>query len=437
MFLEFDPLAVFCFIAAGVLILWIAKHEFGSYAAPAGIYGSLWCFSLAFFYLGIAPFYKLQIQTIFVFGGTTVLFLLGAIVAKGQTRAKNAMPRHMQAENLPGSAQLHLLVYALFGLGIVGVVAYYSRLNQVIGIESLWLNPVRVRFEESAGELRRLGWINSARSFLTPCFVLAVMYLSLPNHKPRRLIWVAAVMSFLLLAPTPGRTPIVAMVVWAILARVYLAVSLGQKISTKRYAVWLLVFSSLCVVYFLATTNLLGKAADSEAGAGAADIAEYTVSSFPAFQVMMRAPEMFAQPTSLTFGVVSRILNEVDPNRFSYPEYVQPFVDVPRSTNLYTYLDAFFLDFGLLGVFLFPFILGLLATSLYLSMRKSPSVIKVYVASLFGLCIVGSTGVNIFGNFQTWLWILGTIAVGSLITLFARQRSCVKSLSRRTSADAL
>ena len=434
MFVEFDPLAVFWFIVAGIVTLRIAKHAFGSYAAPVGIYGSLWCFSLAFFYLGISQFYTLRIETILVFGGTTLLFILGAIVAKGQGRGK-AMSQFMKTEKLPGSAQLHLLVYALFGLGIVGVLTYYWRLNEIIGIESLWLDPVRVRFEESAGELSRIGWINAARSFLIPCFVLAVMYLSLLNHKSRRLMWIAAVMSFLLLVPSSGRTTIMTMVVWAILARVYLPVSSAQKISTKRYAVWFLVISSLCVVYFLATTNLLGKAVDSEAGM--ADIAHYTSSSFPAFQVMVRAPEMFAQHTSLTFGMVSRILNEIDPSSFSYPDYVQATVDVPGSTNTYTYLDAFFLDFGWLGVFLFPFVLGLLTTRLYLSMRRSPSVIKVYVASLFGLCIVESTGVNRFGNFSTWLWILGTIAVASLITRFARQRSGVRSFSRRISADAL
>jgi oligosaccharide repeat unit polymerase len=416
MFVKFDPLAVFWFIVAGIVILRIAKHAFGSYAAPVGIYGSLWCFSLAFFYLGLSEFYTLRIETILVFGVTTLQFLLGAVIGKDQTRGKSAMSHHTQSENLPGSAQLHLSVYALFGLGILGVLAYYLRLNQVIGIESLWLDPVRVRFEESAGDLSRIGWINAARSFLIPSFVLAVMYLSLRNQKPRRLVWVAAVISFLLMVPSSGRTTIMTMVVWAILARVYLAVSLAQKISTKWYAVWLLVISSVCVVYFLTTTNLLGKAVDSEAGL--ADIAVYTSSSFPAFQEMVREPKTFAQGASLTFGMVSRILNEIDPASFSYPEYVQPTVDVPISTNVYTYLDAFFLDFGWLGVFLFPFVLGLLTTRLYESMRSSPSVIKVYVASLFGLCIVESTGVNRFGNFSTWLWIIGTITLSSLITRF-------------------
>jgi oligosaccharide repeat unit polymerase len=183
-----------------------------------------------------------------------------------------------------------------------------------------------------------------------------------------------------------------------------------------------LLVSALFLAYFLLTTNRLQKSVTGQAGL--ADVGLYTVSSFPAFQEMLRSPGQFVQSSSLTFGFVSRVLNEIDPVVFAYPEYVRPPVYIPTSTNVFTYLDAFFLDFGMPGVYLFPFLYGLLTSALFLAMRAAPSIGKVYVAALFGLCIIQSAGVNRFGTFGIWLWVLAPLALNRLLPLaFPRQFS--------------
>jgi oligosaccharide repeat unit polymerase len=404
MLVEFNLWVVALFFISGLTILWFSKHIFKSYLAPLGIYGALWLFSLAFFHLGVARFYALEGSTILIFLCTMALFILGSIAASGLFYHINIRPSRLQSDNIKGTIRLRVIVYIIFVVGVFGTIVYYYRLHNLIGIESIWSDPIKVRTEESFGALSRPGWIGLARSLLIPCFVLAIISLSLPEYKRFKSMWFVAFTSIVLLLPSSGRTPFGTMILWAMIANVYIRNSTGQKTSfmkyVKRFGIIIIIF----IAYFFITTNMLQKAIDQEAGVG--DIAVYTVSSFPAFQEMLKYPEQFAVDTSLTFGMVSRVLHEIDPEVISYPEYVQPFVYIPTATNVYTYIDAFYLDFGWIGVIIFPYVIGFMSTVIYLYMLNKPSINNIYISSLIGLLITQSTGVNRFGNILTWIWII-------------------------------
>jgi len=200
---------------------------------------------------------------------------------------------------------------------------------------------------------------------------------------------------------------------------------MGESILFRKYIPVVLMVAVLFAVYFTVTNNVLQKnlstSSDSITGdnlSGMPEIVHYMVSGFPAFEMLTKTSRGASSETSLTFGFLSRLLNEIDSDYFAYPDYVQPTVFVPLPTNIYTYLDVYYLDFGWLGVAIFPFLLGLVASSLFLWMLRAPSVTKLYIVSFMGLCIFQSGGVNRFGSFQTWVWIALPLLIVKMPSLF-------------------
>jgi oligosaccharide repeat unit polymerase len=235
------------------------------------------------------------------------------------------------------------------------------------------------------------------------------------------------------LATSSGRTLVVTLGLCSGFSVIYVAQNIGEPISFRKYGLPILAGSVVFFAYFVTTTSLLHKWVSyvyltkvashlPDALIGLADLTHYLVGGFPAFQSLINSSQEANQCVSLTFGVLSRIMHEIDPSLFGYPDYVQPFVFVPTPTNVYTYLDAFYHDFGWIGIAIFPFLIGLVTTTLYLWMRRSPSIMKVYVVSLMGLCIFQSTGVNTFGTFQTWVWIVFPLGLLKLLALLSRQQ---------------
>ena len=68
---------------------------------------------------------------------------------------------------------------------------------------------------------------------------------------------------------------------------------------------------------------------------------------------------------------------------------------VPYPTNVYTFLDAFALDFGIIGIILGPFAMGIGMAWVYnrLRMRVTYSLVLLYGLCVYTCCIA------ILGNF--------------------------------------
>ncbi len=417
MYVDFDLLAILAFWVGGVVLARFSRTVFGSYFAPASLYTILWMFSLGLYYVGLERFYALTADTIIVFLSALLMFIFGSVIAKMLTDKHQASRPVETPRRLKPEPYLPIVIYLLFLVGLLGSILYYVQFDRLIGIDSLWLAPALVRYEDSLGELQHIGLIGVLRSFVVPSFALAIIYIRVNSQRRNRIMWAVAAAAFLLSVPSSARTTIAMEIVWAGLAWIYVSQSCQQRLATVRAALVLAVVPVLLLAYFLVTTNLQQKAIEEQAGVP--DVAVYTVSSFPAFQVMVQSPAAFDPGTSLSFGAVSRVLNELDPEHYVYPDYVQPYVNVPMPTNIYTYLDALFLDFGWFGVVIGPFILGLFITLIYLSMMRTPTVSKIYVASLMGYCIIQTTTAYRFGTFQTWSWILLPIGLIKLGEMFA------------------
>ena len=78
-----------------------------------------------------------------------------------------------------------------------------------------------------------------------------------------------------------------------------------------------------------------------------------------------------------TFFPIARFLYAIDALKQRPEEANMDFYLVPIPYNTYTYLFAFYEDFGLAGVLFFPFLLGYLETRLYLSMKAQTTLFSI------------------------------------------------------------
>jgi oligosaccharide repeat unit polymerase len=399
---ELNFAAFLLFSAMAAVSMKIAKDLFGSFFAPPGLFGAVWFGSLAVYYTGIVPYYTLSFSSVFVFIATTLVFLCGCIVGKplyGLRIAQEIDP--IAPSPVGGLRHADKLICIVFAVSVIGSISYYLLMHQSIGIDSLWRDPISVRYEEAYGRLRHAGWGGVARAFLIPCCVLCAIYLKIKGREAPKRVWAILVMCYLLLLPSSGRTNIGTAIVASFLGIQYLNMGKSRCLSFKAIALPAMVFLAF-VGYFLYTTNALDKSVTGKAGM--ADLSFYLVSGLPAFQQMVQFPDGYSGSGHLTFGVVARALHAINPENITKPDYIRPMTTIPFFTNIYTYLDSLFLEYGWIGVFVYPFLLGLALSYLYFSLHDKPGVIKTFVNAMLGTAIVQSLSGNRFGASGIWMW---------------------------------
>ena len=412
-----DLFLTIAFAYAGLGALGLSIALFRTTTAPLGLYLGLWCASLAALHLRLVILDPLVTSTFAIYTGTMLMFSAGCIAVRVLTPA--GPPRQVGssskwAEETP---VLYRAVVLMFIVSMVGTLIYYRRVHAVIGIATLWEAPGQLRYEEVYGALRHAGAVGFLRGFAVPTAVLALIYLSLPKAPLKFRVAFIAIVSFAAVLPSTGRTVVFTVVFWAILAVVYTRTSVVGYIKLRiRTAAVLLGVATLTVTYFLVTSALLLKNVDvtnfpypNRLPAGWIALADpylYGVAPLVGFQEMLRAPWQFDTSSWLTFAAVARVLHEFFPQQVAYPEFIQPVVTVPVPVNVYTYLDSLFLDFGLAGVVLLPFVYGAACTAVFLFMMRRPTPFSIYLASLLGLCVMSTTVANRFGTIETWVRIV-------------------------------
>jgi oligosaccharide repeat unit polymerase len=406
--------ALLCF-AASAGCVFISRRWFGSAFAPFGVLITVWTFCLGSIHLGFIEYERLRAETMLIYFGTLFAFAIGCLVVKKRfgSHIDSSQPEISQTL----IAQLRLTVFITFAFCLIGNVFYYRELDSLIGINSLWVDPTAVRFEESVGDLRRSeGFtLSFLRIFTLPSFVFAIFYLQVAKARER--LWLFVIIAVDLFAELlgSGRTGMFTALSWGGLSLIYFRMSLGRalRFSWQKLCIVICLFI-LLVAYFQFTSTRLEKdvSADEEnvvhlpaAFEGLDNLLLYSTCGLVAFQEMLAEPNFFPDNGNLTFGFASRILNQLMPDRFRYPEYVHPFIDIPFPINVFTYLDAYFLDFGYAGLVIFPPLIGAVCTLLYYLALRKPAPFLTYLAALYGCCCFNSTLINRFGTFEIFIYV--------------------------------
>jgi oligosaccharide repeat unit polymerase len=406
------------------LLLALAKL-YRSFATPSSVMVILWCTGLFFAQADIVHYDAIPGTFVLLYYMCLVLFIGGGCLTLPFLRRNDSAKISGYAEY--NQVQTLIAAVATGSLGVLGGIMYYRYINSIFGIESLVTDPGKIRYEEAYGFLRKvndgLPRFAILRVLLVPSVIPMAAYLQIPRARGKiPLALLGTMVTFLLMLNT-GRTALFSAAVMAIATVIYVRQAWNlPRVPGARRVMYALILVSASLLYFTLTNALLGKDSKDfivksisvlpDSLQWAISPIHYFSSSFVAFPKMVQNESFYSDNGLLTFGFAGTILNKLAPLSVKYPEYVQPFCEVPLPTNIYTYLDAPFLDFGYGGLVVATLCYGFISHAAYTAWCRRQSLLRLYLLGIVTYCCASSIMVNRFGNFETCMWITaGTIFI--------------------------
>ena len=381
----------------------LSRRLLGDYFSPPAIYNFFWTFSLGCLELNWVAFDPLGTQVWQVIALSYFGFMGGAFWIVGYClRNVDALRAPPQFEHL-SRTRFETALKVLFTLGILGFLVQLAHLQSQFGLTTFLSHPQIAR--EQHTNVKYIGLLNLLN---VANFALSLMYLTL-YKRPRKWVLLILIWALATTLMTTDRTRFFYMVIWSFYVVVYL-------MQTVRLRPRILAFAGLTVLtlfgFFLLIAKMYKKQAHdtymselniSQDYASLIDPYIYLTGSFPVLQAFLKDRHDFAYGT-YTFSPVVKIIELVVPD-LERVELAGTFYRVPIDLNACTYLEPFYKDFGMVGILVGPFLIGLLATWVWASMRHRRTLFSVYLASLLSFTLTISIFVNHFTQLTTWYFV--------------------------------
>ncbi len=384
--------------------LLISKKVLGDFFSPPAIYNFFWAFGLGSLELGWVDFDPLRSQVWLVIGIGYLGFMGGALIPGVYGAYRNAWLNARPAFQYMDRHRFEKALLVLFLLGVFGFLVQLVHLQMSLGLGSFLTDPQLAREEHS--NVKYIGLLNVLN---VANFVMALMYLLL-FKRPRK--WVVFIMLWALATTfvTTDRTRFFYMVIWSF----YIGVFIFRRLNlTPRFILALGATFLALFGFFVLVAKMYKKEAFEDnmeyvdipkAYSAVVDPYIYLTGSYPVLQAFL---DDHTTPTygKASLGPVVKVIE------LFYPELeridiVGKFYRVPIELNACTWLEPFYKDFGMIGVAVGPFVIGLICMWSYMVMRARKTVFTVYFTSLLCFCTTISAFVNHFTQLATWYFIL-------------------------------
>jgi oligosaccharide repeat unit polymerase len=405
------------------------------------IYSIFWTVSLALYTLKFIEYYEISSEAWFYIGLSWFMLFLGsvAVIFAWSLRPSADSSEIHEKQKSYFSINLRFLSGVIIVLSILSsitivyqfilVTRFFGSLGAAI-IQGNLLYGMRVTGE--------FGGIPYLGSFPLAACCLAGIYTAL-----RRKVTFLSVLPFFLV----GLHGVIVMGRWNILVAAYLFLTAFLYTPHKRFVKrrTIVVFIMIAVlalgsVIFISSTRKLKIhfRYENQEMEGVRSLILFLpsiyfyLSSPPvAFSEYLYIGEEEFYPGSYTFKPMYNILAKfdlVDP----LPMF-NPFICTPEPINAGTYLREIHADFGSLGVMLFPYVLGIFLTILFLMIRRRPTTTLIVIMTHFYAVVCQSWNVNAMKLGQWAVSILVCVVIALKLDSMARKgRSAEKSTSTDT-----
>jgi oligosaccharide repeat unit polymerase len=304
-------------------------------------------------------------------------------------------------------------------LNLLGLAIFAFEMNRSYGLSTYWLDPAEIRRDSQSWS--HMGVLGLLVLFTYPVVILSVL---------QKLLWrrwtvynvAGLVLGALGAELGTGRGDLVMYLITA----AFLCVYYNHWRSWNRRLLFLM--GSLlvaCTVYFLAVGAVYGKLVKEESQIY--HLQDFSSTSQPV--LLLASPYIYATADfpaldqaiasssdrtwgARTFFPIARVLYAFGftshlPDWTEFDHYLTP---VP--VNTFTHLYSFYTDFGVAGVLVLPFALGLLETNLYISMRTRADLFSFGMTPAFMVVNLFSVFIPLISTVTIWylaatLWLVG------------------------------
>ncbi len=376
-----------------------------------------WGFALAVFALPFIRFITSSTQAWIAVYGSILAFCLGAWVVSRRLPERQA-PSSQEALS-PG--RIRVLWALTLLLGLIGFAMFVRAVDDVLGWRALFedLTTVRViqttsqQFDDVYGPWRLLTY------FLQIAFLLWTIGLRAGAFRGRWLflapVGLLAVVPFLF---TGERTLLGTMLIWTMFFHlVWRPVRSFRRLGLVALGAVVVLASAFAFIGGRVDKTLefhpeIEAAIEADVVRGQALEYVYVAANIPALSQLMDdpiAPRTYGQMTLLPMVKLTHAVTGIGGEP---PEEVGAFYPVPFETfNNYSWLGSFYLDFGLAGCLVLPFLWGAVAAACSRLVQRRVTVLGAWTLSLVLYVIAFTPLLNKLSTTLTWQYLL----VGPLI----------------------
>jgi oligosaccharide repeat unit polymerase len=391
---------------------------FGHPFSPFGVFYGAWFVALSLFCAHWVEYIPLRLETWALLAANLLAFGFGWLLAHMLCGPAKPIVTAEFTRSSVSEEKFQKCVYALFMLGMVGAANFLWAIQRSMGLATYLTSPADIREAMGLGDLaeglKPLNWLNVTN------VVLCAFYLMILRGKRRKSIWTVLVLSLMATLIMEDRQRFFYAVLWASFVLAY-----SRKWTRREILFATSIVVVVLLVQFLAMATWLGKVTENNPDLVAtANVPEvfhplltpyvYLTANFPALQEYISSSPA-GTGGALTFYPVFRVAQLIDPT-VKLPQVIGDFYTVPFEVNTFTWLYNFYTDFGIAGVVLGPWLVGLLSGLVYSRMRYSMSFYALYVIGLLSLGFAFSCFTNQFTQGPMWFF----LAVGVPIANYVR-----------------
>ncbi len=359
---------------------------------------------------------ELETLTILMIAWSIVAFVLGCMAAG---RARQATPSILRID-LP---LLEKAIRVLIATNLVGLFFFALRMASTFGISAYVSDPtvIRLNYED-------LGRIGALALLLIVNYPLSVCSL-IHFCESKRLRWFSVIGLFLSFAQgyvTMSRNSMAIPVATALFAWIYLR---GWRTLNRRLLTCLVLILGIIVVYFIGVGAWFGKLASSDTSSykqqdfnissqiamQLVDPYIYSTADFPTLQAAMAEVHGHLWGERTLFPI-ARLLYALGLLHERPENASLEFYFVPIPSNVATYLFSVYEDFGVVGTVVLPFLLGLVATKVYLRMKEAPSIVCIGGTSAFMVVVLYSVFIALGSTILVWSYLFALYVISKLCT---------------------
>jgi oligosaccharide repeat unit polymerase len=415
-----------CLAVAG-LAVWVSAKFFRHPLSPFSVFYGIWFTALALYNMNWIAYTPVRRSGWILIGLNLATFGIGWMIPylawnRRDFQNSEMVQHHVSAE------RLRVVIGICLVLGSIGITAFLYSVHSTLGLATYFEEPGLIRQAMASGgeisePLKPLNWLNVIN------IVLCSFYLFVLRGRRSRLIWLILAWSLLTTAFMEDRTRFFYAAIWTGFVMAH-----SMKISGKKLIIGLALGGAILLAQFLTVAIWLGKVAENNpALMEVANVKDamvlllppymYTTENFPSLQAYIDS-----RPASthgaMTFYPAFKLLNLIDPT-LEPPAIVAEFVQIPSDSNTFTWLHQFYTDFGLGGVLIGPWAIGMISSAVYFQLLRKRTFYVTYVNGLFCFCLMVSIFTNHFTQGPAWYF----LAVGLFIAIWVKKPVAKGALS--------
>lgn len=417
-------------------VLFVARRLYGTFFSPLGIYAIVWTGTMSLAALRFIDYNALSDTTIAAVSFSGIAMLVGSLI--GRARLRKYKPTSTAGESMPSVGVLSTTVIILFALSAAGsVIRITSIVRQFGSVITLLQNAQTVRAYISLGLLD----YDPVSAYLASLAFAGIPFaVLLWSNGGRRLFLILPFLPLLVNdIALNSRTWIVAGLLTYLAAYGIVRVLVKQRGLTvsdvRRLAIIGILFAALSAVvqmqrygdapeaYWTFGQHWRGPASGiSESWSGGMALGYvYFTSGIPAFNELVQSisPDDYWGGLS-TFApfcrATARFLAKVE-----CPDVISSMVYMPVQSNIYSFLQTFYEDFGIWGVIIYPLLLGFVAANAYASIRNGWSIVKYIILVFCFVIVFGSTYFNVISITPVAIGIFAATGIAAVMKILPKE----------------